>query len=67
MCVTPFLTDLRRSSRGDASTALVSNQAVFIANARPAKVITKTKTKTITTQIIFNSKPNLQVTRTSGP
>ena len=42
--ITPFLTDLRRSSRGDTSAALVSNEAVLIANARPAKVITKTKT-----------------------
>ena len=66
MFVTPFLTDLRRSSRGDASAALVSNEAVLIANARPAKVITKTKTNS-TQQTIFNSKPNLQVTRTSGP
>ena len=42
MFVAPFLADLRRSSRGDTSAALVSNEAVLIANARPAKVITKT-------------------------
>ena len=66
MFVTPFLTDLRRSSRGDASAALVSNEAVLIANARPAKVITKTKTNS-TQQTIFNSKTNFQVKRTSGP
>ena len=51
MFFVPCLTDLRRSSRGDTSAALVSNEAVLIANARPAKVITKTKT--MSTQTIY--------------
>ena len=56
MCVTPFPTDLRWSSRGDASAALVSNQAVLIANARPAKVITKTETTDTQTVLYFQTK-----------
>ena len=56
MFVTPFLTDLRWSSRGDTSTALVSNEAVLIANARPAKVITKTTNNYHPDNLYFQTK-----------